>query len=61
MIRIPDNIHELKVYKPGKSIAQIVEELNLTKTAVLWNNENNFGCSPKAKIRMAEAMDNLYL
>ena len=61
MIRIPDNIHELKAYKPGKSIAQIVEELKLTKTAILWNNENNFGCSPKAKSRMAEAMDNLYL
>jgi histidinol-phosphate aminotransferase len=61
MIRIPDNIQELTAYKPGKSIEQIVEELNLTKTAVLWNNENNFGCSPKAKIKMAEAMDHLYL
>lgn len=61
MIRIPDNIQELKAYKPGKSIAQIVEEFNLTRTAVLWNNENNFGCSPKAKLKMAEAMDDLYL
>lgn len=61
MIRIPENIQELKAYKPGKSIAEIVEELNLTKTAVLWNNENNFGCSPKAKEAMTKEMDGLFL
>ena len=61
MIQIPDNIQELKAYKPGKSIAEIVHEFSLTKTAVLWNNENNFGCSPKAKQRIREAANELYL
>lgn len=61
MIRIPENIQELKAYKPGKSISEIVDELGLTRTAVLWNNENNFGCAPNAKLKMAEAMDELYL
>lgn len=61
MIQIPDNIQELKAYKPGKSIAEIVHEFSLTKTAVLWNNENNFGCSPKAKQKIREAANELYL
>lgn len=48
MIQIPENITELKSYKPGKPLSQVIEELGLTEVAVLWNNENNFGPSPKA-------------
>tara|TARA_B100001093_G_scaffold497426_1_gene544329 strand:- start:29 stop:1120 length:1092 start_codon:yes stop_codon:yes gene_type:complete len=61
MIRIPKNIESLEAYKPGKTISQIIDELSLTRTAVLWNNENNFGCSPKAKKKMNEVLDDLHL
>lgn len=48
MINIPENIERLKSYKPGKPLEEIIEEFGLTKTAILWNNENNLGASPLA-------------
>ena len=48
MINIPENIERLKSYKPGKPLEEIIEEFGLTRTAILWNNENNLGASPKA-------------
>lgn len=47
MITIPKNIQELVSYKPGKPVSQIIEELGLEEWAILWNNENNLGPSPK--------------
>ncbi len=47
-IEIPEHIQQLRSYKPGKPIEQVVEELGLKETAILWNNENNLGPSPKA-------------
>lgn len=48
MIEIPNHIQDLKSYKPGKPIPEIIAEFGLDRTAILWNNENNFGASPKA-------------
>ncbi len=55
MISIPENIQELVSYKPGKPESQIVEDLNLSEWAVLWNNENNLGPSPRVLERIQEA------
>lgn len=61
MIRTAKNIQELNSYKPGKTIEQIVKELGLKETAVLWNNENNFGASPKAIAAVKKELENSYL
>ena len=61
MIHIPENIQELKSYKPGKPLPQIIKELNLSEVAVLWNNENNFGPSPRALECIAKATPNSHL
>lgn len=61
MVQIPENIEELKSYKPGKPIQQIIEEYQLTETAVLWNNENNFGPSPGALKSVQNALGNSHL
>lgn len=55
MVKIPQNIQELKSYNPGKSIAQIIADYGLTETAILWNNENNFGASPMAQQEIKKA------
>ncbi len=61
MIKIPDNIHDLNSYKPGKPIAQIVSDLGLKKWAVLWNNENNLGVSKHVQQRVSDAVANSHL
>jgi histidinol-phosphate aminotransferase len=61
MIRLPENIERLQSYKPGKPIEELVKELGLTQTAILWNNENNLGASPRALEAMSKAMSSSYL
>jgi len=61
MITIPENIEELKSYRPGKPIKQIIEEYDLKETAILWNNENNFGPSPKAMEHLKNAVGSSHL
>ena len=61
MIRIPENIQQLKTYKPGKPIEEIVAEYGLKETAVLWNNENNLGASPVAMQRIREELHTSHL
>ncbi len=61
MISIPQNIQELVSYKPGKPVPQIIEELGLKEWAILWNNENNLGPSPKALQRITEALATSHL
>ncbi|MBD77593.1 MAG: histidinol-phosphate transaminase [Crocinitomicaceae bacterium] len=61
MVTIPKNIEELKSYKPGKPIQQIISEYGLKETAILWNNENNFGPSPEAMKHLTNAMSNSHL
>lgn len=58
MVSIPQNIQEIKSYKPGKPIKDLVQELNLKEWAVLWNNENNLGPSPLAMDHVANALAN---
>ena len=57
MINIPANIEHLKSYKPGKPLEEIIEEFGLTKTAILWNNENNLGASPMAMEEVMKVVD----
>lgn len=61
MIRLPENIERLQSYKPGKPIEELVKELGLAKTAILWNNENNLGTSPKAVEAMERSLRSSYL
>lgn len=61
MIRIPDNIEQLRGYTPGKPIAEIIAEYDLKETAVLWNNENNLGPSPKSMEKVQEVLSGSHL
>jgi len=61
MVTIPPNIRELVPYKPGKPVARIVEELGLKEWAVLWNNENNLGASPRVQECIIEALGSVHL
>lgn len=55
-IQIPDHIATIRSYQPGKTIPQLKEEYGWEKVAILWNNENTLGYSPKSK----EAVINAY-
>ncbi|GAB4376017.1 MAG: histidinol-phosphate transaminase [Salibacteraceae bacterium] len=59
-ILIPNNIQELRSYKPGKPIEQIAKELNLKEIAPLWNNENTLGPSPGVYEAIARAAENIH-
>lgn len=37
---------DMKPYKPGRSIEEVVRELGITKIVKLASNENPYGCSP---------------
>ena len=52
---------DLKSYKPGKPIHQIIEEYSLRETAILWNNENNFGTSPLSMKQLQLTLSNSHL
>lgn len=59
MVHIPQNIQELNSYKPGKPIDEIVADLQLKEWAILWNNENNLGPSPKVSQAIEREAHNL--
>jgi len=61
MIRIPNNVQELRPYKPGKANNDVLKVNEGQHLSVLCSNENNFGPSPLAKKAIVEAMDDLYL
>lgn len=61
MILIPDHVLSLKSYIPGKSPEELKQEYGFEKLTVLWNNENNFGASPRAKVEIEKALKNAYL
>lgn len=61
MILIPDHVLKLKTYKPGKSPEEVKQELGLDQVAVLWNNENNYGASPKAREEIKKVLTDSYL
>ena len=57
-VSVPKHIQELRGYKPGKVIEELIKEYGLTETAVLWNNENNLGPSPKALEAIQKSLSN---
>jgi histidinol-phosphate aminotransferase len=61
MVSIPQNIQDIKSYKPGKPVKDLVQELNVKEWAVLWNNENNLGPSPLAMEHVANALATSHL
>ena len=61
MILIPDYILNLQTYMPGKSPEELKAEFGFEKMAVLWNNENNHGSSPMAKLEIEKALEQTYL
>ena len=58
-IQIPDHIAAIKIYQPGKTIPQLKEEYGWSKVAILWNNENTLGYSPKSKQAVIEAYERI--
>lgn len=58
-IRIPDHIAAIKSYQPGKTIPQLQEEYGWEKVAILWNNENTLGYSPKSKQAVLDAYESI--
>jgi len=58
-IQIPDHIATIKSYQPGKTIPQLQEEYGWDKVAILWNNENTLGYSPKSKQAVIDAYDSI--
>jgi len=58
-IQIPDHIAAIKSYQPGKTIPQLQEEFGWEKVAILWNNENTLGYSPKSKQAVVDAYDSI--
>lgn len=58
-IQIPDHIAAIKSYQPGKTIPQLQEEFGWEKMAILWNNENTLGFSPKSQKAVIEAYEKI--
>ncbi len=56
-IELPEHIKNLKGYKPGKPISELIAENNWEQTAILWNNENPMGSSSKAKDAIITAFE----
>ena len=52
----PDHIQALKPYQPGRSIAEIREQLGLEKIVKLASNENPLGPSPVAMERIRNVL-----
>jgi histidinol-phosphate aminotransferase len=58
-IQIPDHIAAIKRYQPGKTIPQLQAEFGWEKVAILWNNENTLGYSPKSKEAVIKAYEQI--
>lgn len=58
-IQIPDHIATIRSYQPGKTIPQLKEEYGWEKVAILWNNENTLGYSPKSKEAVIKAYESI--
>lgn len=53
---VPEYIHKLKPYQPGKPIEELAREKNITKISKLASNENPLGPSPYAIKGMTTAL-----
>ena len=58
-VQIPDHIAAIRSYQPGKTIPQLKEEYGWDKVAILWNNENTLGYSPKSKQAVIDAYESI--
>ncbi len=58
-VQIPDHISAIKSYVPGKTIAQLRETYGWERTAILWNNENTLGFSPKSREAVLTAYEGI--
>ena len=57
---VPPYIQNLANYVPGKPIAEVQREFNLSHVDKLASNENSLGPSPKAIKAMAETLSGLH-
>ena len=55
----PDNIRAISPYQPGKPISELMRELGLAQTDIvkLASNENPLGMSPRARVAIMSALD----
>ncbi|MFQ5498885.1 MAG: histidinol-phosphate transaminase [Candidatus Zixiibacteriota bacterium] len=60
MIRIASHIKNLKPYKAGKPIAEVLREKQLPRVVKLASNENPLGPSPKALAAIRENAENIH-
>ena len=58
-VQIPDHISTLKSYHPGKTISQLKEEFGWERMAILWNNENTLGYSPRSQAAVLGAYEKI--
>lgn len=56
---VPENIEHLNRYVAGKTIAEVKEAYNPEKISKLASNENRLGCSPKVKIAIDKAFEEI--
>lgn len=60
MIRTPDYLRDLKLYVPGKPIAETKRQFKLKKVIKLASNENALGASTQALRALQKAKKNLF-
>jgi histidinol-phosphate aminotransferase len=58
-VSIPGHIAAIQSYDPGQTIGQLKKKWGWEKVAVLWNNENTHGVSPKALAAIKEVLQGL--
>lgn len=59
-LKIPDYIHAIRPYKPGKPIEELEREYGVKNCVKLASNENPLGPSPKAVAAMKDALEKLH-
>ncbi len=59
--RVPEHIHKLVPYVPGKPIEEVEREYGIANSAKLASNENPLGPSPKAIRAIRDRLDQLHL
>lgn len=57
---VPKHIETLEPYQPGKSIAELQQQLGLKRVVKLASNENPLGASPKAVQAMIAALAEIH-
>ncbi|MEG2539370.1 MAG: histidinol-phosphate transaminase [Clostridium sp.] len=58
-IKQREEIKDILAYEPGKPVEDVKREYGIDNVIKLASNENPFGCSPKAKEAIKQAVDNL--